>query len=431
MTWIVGLLLLAPSGLSGAVDASRVSRSGLGIIVSEAGGPIILQIAPDTPRTPASNQKVLTAALALKHLGKDFEFRTVLARAANGALVVRGDGDPNFSGRFFDGDPNRVLRELARDLKKRGVDRIRNGIVLDATSFDDEWQHADWPRDQLERWYCAPVAALVFNDSCWDINVRPGPNAGDRANVEVQPSLLKPHLAIECPTVVVRSRHVVHIGRIDGGFSVRGGILRGSTGISSHLTVKDPVMFFGNALRAALIAEGVPVEGTVRRGVDPDAKPLFVYKSSLERTLKVMLASSQNLYAECVFKRAGGGSFKKAAERLKEFGNVQARDGSGMSSRNRVAPSALHKILTDLRNEPTFVNALAIGGEGTLRKRYRSLGKRIQAKTGYIAGVSSLSGYVTSRANKRYVFVILCNGKAKARARPLQDKIVSILAGAR
>lgn len=431
MTLLIGLLLLAPGGLSGAVDASRVSRDGLGIMVSVAGGPILLQIAPNITRTPASNQKLLTAALALKHLGRDFEFRTVFARTTDGALLVRGDGDPNLSGRFFDGDSNRVMREIARDLKKRGVARIRNGIVLDATRFDDEWQHPDWPRNQLDRWYCAPVAALVYNDSCWDINVRPGNNVGDPAKVDVQPSLLSPRLSIDCPTVSVRARHVVHVGRTEDGFSIRGGILRGSVGVSSHMTVKDPVLFFGNALRAALVAEGIPVEGAVRRGVDPDAQSVLVYKSSLKTTLKVMLANSQNLYAECLFKRAGGGSFAKAAKRLKEFGEVRARDGSGMSSRNSVAPNALHKILTDLRDEPIFVDALAIGGEGTLRKRYKSLGKRIQAKTGYIAGVSALSGYVTSRGNKRYVFVILCNGKAKLRARVLQNKIVTLLAGAK
>ena len=140
-------------------------------------------------RSPASNQKILTAAAALQALGKDFRFQTTLARVGED-LVVVGDGDPNLSGRFFGDDPDQALLSLAADARRQGLARVRD-VVLDASRFDGATVHPDWPADQLDRWYCAPVAALVFNDSCWDVTVGPREGGGP-AVVRIEPSLLRP-----------------------------------------------------------------------------------------------------------------------------------------------------------------------------------------------------------------------------------------------
>jgi len=353
--------------------------------------------------------------------------------------VVIGDGDPNMSGRFFDGDANLVLRAVARDLKQEGLTAVPGGIILDATRFDDQFVHPDWPADQLDRWYSAPVGALVYNDSCWDFKVRPASVPGGRVAVELEPSLIKPPLAVRCSTVARGARHgvrVLHDG--EGGLVVQGSVIAGSAGEGGHLAVQDPVLFFGRALRAALIAEGIPVQGAVRRGGVEKPKELLLYRSTLQRTLGVMLGNSQNLYAECLFKRAGGGSFASASETLratlKELkvpaGGLIARDGSGLSSQNRVAPATLYGVLQSLRDQPLFVQALASGGSGTLRRRYKGLGERIRAKTGTIRGVSTLSGYVEGARGNRYVFVVLANGRSVRQARRLQDLIVQTLARA-
>jgi len=427
------LLLLASGGVADdvarAVARSGVRREGLGVIVGEVGGEELYALQAGRARTPASNQKLLTAALALETLGRDFRFRTVFGRTPRGALVVVGDGDPNFSGRFFEDDPEKVLRMLARDLKKHGLERVEDGVLLDVSRFDGEIRHPDWPADQLDKWYCAPVAALVYNDSCWDVTVGPGARPGVPAIVRVAPALAPPRVLNECRTVAAGKRHVVHVAHRDGGILVDGTVVETSHGFTTHLAVKEPALFFGHALRAALVAEGVPVEGGVRTGEAAKMDELLVYKSGLRRTLKVMLTNSQNLYAECLFKRAGGGSFAGGAAALRAIDEgIEARDGSGMSAKNRVTPRALYRVLQRWADEPLFVESLAAGGEGTLRRRYRHLGERLRAKTGYIRGVSALSGYVEG-GGTRYVFVVLCNGPAMRHARKLQDLVVGALSG--
>jgi D-alanyl-D-alanine carboxypeptidase/D-alanyl-D-alanine-endopeptidase (penicillin-binding protein 4) len=433
--WALILLLAAPD-LQAEVARSGVHTSGLSVVVGRAGDAPFFAIAPDTPRIPASNQKVMTAAAAVRRLGRDYRFETTFARGPHDELVVIGGGDPNLSGRFFDGDPNRVLRALAKDLAGKGI-RSVNGLVLDASRFDDVYVHPDWPGNQLDRWYCAPVGALVFNDSCWDVTVYPADRAGQRARVEVQPALLRPDLDNTCDTTGARGEHVVHVGRDrDDRLEVRGKIRLTSAGITGNVTVRDPVRFFGSAFRAALIAEGIGVKGRTTVGRVPGATPLLVFRSDLARTLRVMLNNSQNLYAECVFKLLGKGSFTSAGaamlETLADMGipteGVLPQDGSGLARTNRVTARALYGALQAMRDEPVFVDALAQGGTGTLRRRYKSLGDRVRAKTGTIRGVSALSGYVTGRDGGRYVFVILANGKSVGRARALQDRVVLALA---
>jgi len=433
--WFVGLLLLAPdpgAGLRRSLDAAGVTRRGLSILVARAGGPVLYRLAAKTPRIPASNQKVLTAAAALQVLGRDFSFKTVVARKDE-TLVVIGDGDPNLSGRFFDGDPAKVLRLLAADLKKRGV-ASADGLVIDASRFDGVYVHPEWPKNQLDKWYAAPVAALVFNDSCWDVTVAPGARIGEPAQVTVQPLLLAPPVKNRCTTVLAGAKTLIHIGRAEnGGIEVRG---QTNYSLTGHLAVRDPVAFFAQSFRAALAAEGIEVKGEMASGKLLGAKPVVVSTSPLDRTLKVMLTKSQNLYAECLFKRIGDGTFPGGARAmlaaLRTMGvdvdGVVPVDGSGLARSNRVTARAMLDVLQKLRDEPHFVNGLATGGTGTLRRRYRSLGERIRAKTGTIRGVSTLSGYVTAKSGARYVFVVLANGNPHARR--AQDLVVKALADA-
>jgi len=59
-----------------------------------------------------------------------------------------------------------------------------------------------------------------------------------------------------------------------------------------------------------------------------------------------------------------------------------------------------------------FMSSLAISGvDGTLKKRMNTpaLKRRVRAKTGFINGVSSLSGYVYTENNEILIFSFLMN----------------------
>ena len=76
-----------------------------------------------------------------------------------------------------------------------------------------------------------------------------------------------------------------------------------------------------------------------------------------------------------------------------------------------------------------FARTLAVTGrDGSLRSRMRNTAAegRVFAKTGYVAGVSALSGYVRTRSGRWLAFSILINDVPWGhvwRARLAQDKV--------
>ena len=97
------------------------------------------------------------------------------------------------------------------------------------------------------------------------------------------------------------------------------------------------------------------------------------------------------------------------------------------------------KLLYKARREPWFGDfhaSFPVAGRrermvgGTLRNRMngtRAAGNA-RAKTGTLTGVTALSGYVTGRDGRRYVFVMLSNHRGVS-PRPVENTFVVTLAG--
>jgi D-alanyl-D-alanine carboxypeptidase len=105
----------------------------------------------------------------------------------HGDVTVRGNGDPNISGRFFGGDPTALFRSWAKSLRAAGLQKIEGDVIADDTLFDDNRFQATWDPGQSETWYSAEISALSLNDNCVDITVRPGARPGVPAAVEMTP----------------------------------------------------------------------------------------------------------------------------------------------------------------------------------------------------------------------------------------------------
>ena len=119
---------------------------------------------------------------------------------------------------------------------------------------------------------------------------------------------------------------------------------------------------------------------------------------------------------------------------------INVKDGSGLSSANRVSALTLAEALAKIYTEPKFaslIQGLPVGGvSGTLRSRFlktapQSVGL-VRAKTGTLRGVVSLAGYIDSGEHE-YAFVIIADrvGKyyaAESAARATIDRILGKIA---
>ncbi|MDX1644758.1 MAG: D-alanyl-D-alanine carboxypeptidase/D-alanyl-D-alanine-endopeptidase, partial [Thermoanaerobaculia bacterium] len=172
---------------------------------------------------------------------------------------------------------------------------------------------------------------------------------------------------------------------------------------------------------------------------------ILVHRSDLLTTLEVVNKRSQNLYAESVLKVLGAevcrrGSWDGGIEAVEEFlvpiglpaGSYELADGSGMSRRNRASARQVTTLLEAMfrhRYSAEFVATLPYSGERGLswerrlaEDPYRG---NVFAKTGRLAGVSTLSGYAKGTSGRVYAFSILCNRTSGDwGAKAAQDEIV-------
>ena len=90
-------------------------------------------------------------------------------------LIFVGDGDPALGdprGMAEGEDVETVLRKWTEAVQRGGVTRVGT-LIVDDRVFDRQWAHPDWPRDQLNRWYCAEVAGINFHQNCLGVYPQP------------------------------------------------------------------------------------------------------------------------------------------------------------------------------------------------------------------------------------------------------------------
>src|SRR3972149_7565207 len=128
--------------MAAAFRATAFGNAGWGIQVkSLKTGETLFALTPGTFLMPASNLKVVTAAVAAERLGWTHTFETRLIAGAaiengvlTGDLVVVGAGDPSLGGR--PGSAAAGLDAWANQLKASGITRISGRIVGDDNGLD-------------------------------------------------------------------------------------------------------------------------------------------------------------------------------------------------------------------------------------------------------------------------------------------------------
>lgn len=389
---------------------------------------------PDTPLKPASVLKLFVTAAGLEHFGPDFCYVTrVYVR--DDEVWVSGAGDPGL------GDPRiaercgqrscEVFDQWAAALKAAGVRRVAR-LVLDDSVFDDITRHPDWPNDQADRWYQAPVGALNVNDNCLDVRVE----ICDSPKLVLTPEL-PPDFVLDSLRLGKKHQPQARRRCDSDRFEFSGYVCRSDE--LGPISAGDPTVFFGYALKTALAKHGIVVADIVRRSIpDPIAvggRLVAEHSTSLRDVLWRCNTFSQNLFAECLLKslaaygpdgrrtgQPGGWESGAAVVRatLSKMGvdltGAVLRDGSGLSHSNRASAAQIVQLLAAMkrhRHADVFVESLAVPGElGSMRRRYARIGPggRLRAKTGTLADVHSLAGYVERADGTLLAFALLCNG---------------------
>ena len=448
--------LLAKKLKQQVARARKVARD-VGVhVVDLASGTTVFEDGADRLLIPASNQKLMTTAAALHHLGAAYQFETpilyqgILHKGVLvGDLAVVAGGDPNLSARHYDEQPI-LFRTWAERLAAQGLRRVTGRLFLVLDQFETTPIHPAWPTDQLDRCYEAPVTGLDYSDNCLVVRIWPGSAPGKPPFVEIEPADFFGPVRNQAVTAA-RGRTTLRIDYDpdDGALAISGQIARGS--VERYVAVLEPARFFGHALGLALRHAGIIVDGEPERIIELPSgiwRPLGAHSSDLVTAIEVTNKHSHNFSAESLFKTlgselCGSGSWSGGQRAVSDFlvdvvgwpaGAFRVSDGSGMSRENQTTARQLTTLLAFMVTHPesaVFARSLPVSGEAgtSLEERLEEppYAGNVLAKTGSLTGVSSLSGYAKGGSGHLYAFSILMNRASVWRSRQAQDRIVATL----
>jgi D-alanyl-D-alanine carboxypeptidase/D-alanyl-D-alanine-endopeptidase (penicillin-binding protein 4) len=348
------------------------------VVADETTGQTVFAVAPTTPRLPASVEKLYTTSAALLELGPTATFRTSVLGVGTlkpggvwqGALYLRGGGDPTFGDAHFDAvnyGTGATVQQLVAGVRRAGVRTVDGSLVGDGSYFD---------------------------------KLGGTPATGYRPSLEVE-------------------------GQLDG--------LSYDAGFQSSAEDSlqpNPALWATDAFASVLGSAGIriPKSTRVSTGTTPTGARLLASVSSppLARILELTNSPSDNFFAEMLLKDLGanlGGDGTTAngadvvraaiAERLGL--HPLFNDGSGLSRSDRTTAADVVTLLERMQSNPSFMGSLAIAGvRGTMQHEMvgtRAVGN-CRGKTGTLIDVANLVGYCTAANGDQLVFAFLMNSQA-------------------
>ena len=356
----------------------------------------------------ASTTKNFTTAAALDALGKNRRFRTPVTHTgrispsgvARGNLILEASGDLTLGGREkpdgsvdFEGfdhtDANEVpgfatltpqhplsgLNDLARQVKRSGIDRVRGDVVIDDRL---------WKQQLVNHEVISPI---IINDNVIDVTMTPT-TPGEPVEVVTRPATAAYRIDVRARTVAAAGQLDIEVGQPHAGrVIVRGEIPAGVDPVVQVVRIPRPAFFARSLFVDALEKAGVRVDA---RRVAPNrighlpsraklmARPRDALRVSppVSEFVKLISKVSHNPGANTVPFLIGvatgrptlAGGMREIRAYARRIGirsdQLTLVDGQG-SPGNRFSPAAMAKLLDYVHGQPygrAFLRALPIKG---------------------------------------------------------------------
>ena len=420
-------------------------------------GESLLAVNEAATLNPASSIKLLTTYAGLLQLGADYRWQTrfyldgkLVNGVLQGDLVLVGGGDPKL-----------VIEDLLAALgqmRSAGLRHITGDLRLDNAL------------------YATPAAARVVFDGQASEPYNVWPDAAmlnfKSTKFVVTPRRGKAELTLDPPLAGITVHNRIQLTRGGcrfraSGLSIREQMPAGQTagapllevggrysqgcgqGHSFH-AVLDHVSFSGALFRAAWEQLGGRWDGLARREPrrqQPRSEaPWYTWQSPrtladivtdinkfsnnvMTRQLMLQLAAERG---EPVVDEASARRQVTATLRLQGLAlpGLVLDNGAGLSRHARVSAAGLTELLAHAAAGP-FADVLrlslpVVGVDGTMRARLRKhpVAGNGWIKTGSLADVRSMAGYVDAQSGRRYALALIVNGAGARASLPMQDRLL-------
>lgn len=406
---------------------------------------------------PASNMKILTSSTALLFLSPNYEFTTSLYYSGKirdsilyGDIFIEGGFDPDFTDKDLD--------TFITIIKSQGIKKINGNIFADISNKDSLYWGNGWMWDDDPSTDAPYLSSLNINDNAITVIIETSKNSSSQTQ--------NPIVRLEPNTNFVKLKNLIEITNSEktnieitrdflnhsNEIIIKGKLNSNSNLIQERLNVINPHLYFLTLFKEKLIKNNIYVSGVLDTLTkEQNANLLFSFGRKYSDVIKNLNKESDNLSAEMSLYALSHNFFGKPAtakngikliDSLISFcklnpKNYKIVDGSGVSHYNLVSTELLIETLKYFYYKyPKLYKILyesfpIAGIDGTLERRMRetSAFNNVHAKTGTLSGVSSLSGYLTSKNDHQIAFSILIQNQIKnSRATEYQNRICEILA---
>lgn len=411
---------------------------GVHVISGETGKPIMDHIGNLRMR-PASNMKLFTAAAALSVLGAEYTFKTTLLTdgvvkdsVLHGNVYIKGGGDPSLL--------PEDIEILAKQLTKQNISYIDGHIIADDKWYDDVHLSTDMIWNDEVWYYGSQVSALTtspntdYDTGTIILSIQPSNQPGEKPILSIYPETEYVQIENHARTVgheVDEDALTMERHRGKNTIVVKGDVSVTSDIRKEWIAICDPTSYTLTLFKEALETENIGWNGHLKRENTPNNAVMLYEKKSpaLKDLLVPFMKLSNNGLGELFVKEMGKiihdeGSWEKGLAVLKEeisklgvcLDDCVIRDGSGISHVTAIPPHTICNLLFHVQKKQwfsLFLHALPESGKqermigGTLKNRF--IPYPIQAKTGTLHTVSTLSGYLNLKNGERIIFSIMLN----------------------
>ncbi|MEH2035993.1 D-alanyl-D-alanine carboxypeptidase/D-alanyl-D-alanine endopeptidase [Nostoc sp.] len=435
------------TAIDAVINRPLFSRGRWGILIQPLStGPTLYSRDAQKYFTPASNLKLLTTAAALQELGANFRIRTSIYQNGNGVLRVVGRGDPSFS--------DTELQKLAQQLKQKGINQIQQ-LSADDSYIQGDIVNPTWQWEDVQSSDGVPVSSFILNQNIFSFKLVPQAVGKSLQVLWIDAGEAKQWRIInQSITVPQNQPSYVNVTRELSGtvLRIQGQLATNSEESLIDLPVVDPNYYFLRRFRTALATKKITLGQTlvVNGGVNQQ-EIAFVESPPLAELLAETNLNSNNLYAEALLRALAVKKTRLKNQTSADVGlevvkasltklgvdpaNYILVDGSGLSRRDLVTPEAFVQTLRGMAKTPTayiYRASLPVAGKsGTLKGRFQNTPAEgiVQAKTGTLTGVVSLSGYMNAPKYEPLVFSIIVNQSDQSATvvRQAIDEVVVLL----
>ncbi|HEU4620742.1 MAG TPA: D-alanyl-D-alanine carboxypeptidase/D-alanyl-D-alanine-endopeptidase [Burkholderiaceae bacterium] len=436
-----------PPVVAAAIDRAKLPTSAISLLVVpvEGGAPLV-DMNTDRAQVVGSLMKLVTTYAALDLLGPTYTWRTQWLSSApqvgdvlDGDLVVRASGDPKFL--------VENLELVLRDLRLRGLRELRGDLVVDRSAFAPQtYDEARFDQDPLRAYNVAPDAFLL-NYKATAFRFIP---LDDRVAIAMEPPTGQPIAdvrALDGPCGEWRAQIKADLSdplrpRFSGAMPRECGARSWYFNLASH----DAYVRAAFEQAWTRLGGVVRPNFSVRTGLAPtDARILAEWTSpALAELIRDINKFSNNVMARQLFLSLGAEITKQPASQEQSSrvmgdwlsahdidpASVVFENGSGLSRIESMSARTLARLLVLAFNGPLmpeFVASLPIAGyDGTMRRRLTSntVAGAAHIKTGTLANVRGIAGYVLAQSGRRYVVVSIVNSPLAAQASPVHDALL-------